>query len=150
MYMNEDWYINDRWVQAPKHVVSAAVAVVNDEKELLLIRSPIRGWEIPGGQVELGESLREAAIREVKEESGILIEILEFCGIFQSVNRSICNLLFSGRPISGVLTTSSESIEVGWFSLPDALEKIEYGNFRQRVSMILEAKQKPFLVEVNV
>ncbi len=40
---------------------------------------------MPGGQVEEGESLREAAIRETKEESGIDIADLRFCGIFQNV-----------------------------------------------------------------
>ena len=55
----------------PKHIVSAAAIVINDKNELLLIRGPRRGWEMPGGQVEEGESLSQAAIRETKEESGI-------------------------------------------------------------------------------
>ena len=55
----------------PKHIVSAATIVVNDKNEILLIKGPLRGWEMPGGQVEEGESLRDAAIREAKEETGI-------------------------------------------------------------------------------
>src|SRR5690625_5637975 len=51
-------------------------------------------WEMPGGIVEEGESLKNAAIRETKEESGIDVEILNFCGIFQNVKKSICNTLF--------------------------------------------------------
>ncbi len=66
----------------PKHIVSAACIVLNDEQEILLIKGPKRGWEMPGGQVEIGEPLHEAAIREVKEESGAHIEITRFCGIF--------------------------------------------------------------------
>ena len=48
----------------PKHIVSAACIVLNDEQEILLIKGPKRGWEMPGGQVEIGEPLHEAAIRE--------------------------------------------------------------------------------------
>lgn len=54
---------------APKHIVSAATIVVNERNEILLIKGPKRGWEMPGGQVEEGESLKDAAIRETKEES---------------------------------------------------------------------------------
>ena len=88
---------------APKHIVSAAAIVVNDRNEVLLIKGPKRGWEMPGGQVEEGESLREAAIRETKEESGIDIEVTKFCGIFQNVGASICNALFLGKPVGGEL-----------------------------------------------
>ncbi|AXI09955.1 NUDIX domain-containing protein [Oceanobacillus sp. 143] len=68
-------------------MVSAATIVLNEKKEILLIEGPLRGWEMPGGQVEEGESLKDAAIRETKEESGIDVEIIKFCGIFQNVHR---------------------------------------------------------------
>lgn len=42
----------------PKHIVSAATIVLNDQGEILLIKGPQRGWEMPGGQVEEGESLK--------------------------------------------------------------------------------------------
>jgi 8-oxo-dGTP diphosphatase len=142
-----DWYRNARWVDAPRHVVSAAVSVINDRNELLLVRSPRRGWEIPGGQVELGEPVRDAAIREVEEESGVLIEITGFCGIFQTVTRSICNLLFVGRPVGGQLRTSAESIEVGWHALPNALDRVTWPTFRKRIEMTLDSTGWPFLVE---
>lgn len=65
---------------------------------------------MPGGQVEEGESLAQAAVREVKEESGIEIEVTKFCGIYQNTGKSICNTLFLGRPIGGICTPS-ERIE---------------------------------------
>lgn len=78
----------------PKHIVSAAAIVMNENNEILLIRGPRRGWEMPGGQVEEGESLQDAAVRETKEESGIDIEIIRFCGIFQNVDDSIVNTYY--------------------------------------------------------
>lgn len=131
----------------PKHIVSAATIVLNDEGKILLIKGPRRGWEIPGGQVEEGESLKDAAIREAKEESGIDIEIIKFCGIFQNVDRSICNTLFLGEAIGGEPATSPESLEVGFFPIEEALEMVTWKNFRQRIEYCLNNQIQPFYVE---
>ncbi|AOV09066.1 ADP-ribose pyrophosphatase [Sporosarcina ureilytica] len=119
---------------------------MNEENELLLIKGPRRGWEMPGGQVEEGESLKDAAIRETKEESGIDVEILKFCGIFQNVERSICNTLFLAKPIGGKPTTSPESLEVGYFPIDKALEMVTVSNFRQRIEYCLDERMHPFYV----
>lgn len=134
----------------PKHIVSAATVVVNDRNELLLIKGPKRGWEMPGGQVEEGESLRDAAIRETKEESGIDIEVTKFCGIFQNVGSSICNTLFLGRPVGGELTTTPESLEVGFFPIDAALDMVTYGNFKDRIALCLDESAHPFYVEFTI
>ncbi|WP_108669158.1 NUDIX hydrolase [Peribacillus acanthi] len=131
----------------PKHIVSAAAIVLNERNEILLIKGPRRGWEMPGGQVEEGESLKTAAIRETKEESGIDIEITKFCGVFQNVNNSICNTLFIGTPIGGELTTTPESLEVGFFPIKDALEMVTWKNFRERIELCLKEDSHPFLIE---
>ena len=131
----------------PKHIVSAAAIVLNDQNEILLIKGPRRGWEMPGGQVEEGESLKEAAVRETKEESGIDIEIMKFCGVYQNISASICNTLFLGRPIGGEPTTSSESLEVGYFPIEKALEMVTWGNFRQRIDYCLNDEMQPFCIE---
>ncbi|MBM7692191.1 8-oxo-dGTP pyrophosphatase MutT (NUDIX family) [Peribacillus deserti] len=134
-------------MRTPKHIVSAATIVINKEKEILLIKGPRRGWEMPGGQVEEGESLKNAAIRETKEESGIDIEITKFCGIYQNVNESICNTLFLGIPVGGELTTSPESLEVGFFLIEMALEMVTWKNFRQRIEYCLNEELHPFYIE---
>jgi 8-oxo-dGTP diphosphatase len=130
----------------PKHIVSAAAIVLNEKNELLLIKGPRRGWEMPGGQVEEGESLTDAVIRETKEESGIDIEVIKFCGVFQNIENSICNTLFLGKPIGGELTTSSESLEVGFYRLEEALEMVIWNNFRQRIEYCLNEKHHPFYI----
>ncbi|WP_077622665.1 NUDIX hydrolase [Sediminibacillus massiliensis] len=130
----------------PKHIVSAAAIVLNKQNEILLIKGPRRGWEMPGGQVEERESLERAAIRETKEESGIDIEVTTFCGVFQNVDRSICNTLFLGKPIGGEFSTSPESLEVGYFPIEKALEMVTWNNFRQRIEYCLNKKLHPFYV----
>jgi 8-oxo-dGTP diphosphatase len=139
--------IGGELVTTPKHYVSAATIVRNDKDEILLIKGPLRGWEMPGGIVEEGESLKAAAIRETKEESGIDIEVVKFCGIFQNVERSICNTLFLAKAIGGEPTTSAESLEVGFFPIKRALEMVTIKNFRQRIEYCLDKDTHPFYIE---
>jgi 8-oxo-dGTP diphosphatase len=131
----------------PKHIVSAAAIVINDKNEILLIKGPRRGWEMPGGQVEEGESLAQAAIRETKEESGVDIEIVRFCGVFQNVEKSICNTLFLAKPIGGEPMATSESFETGFFSIEEALTMVTWKNFRERIECCLKQAEGPFYVE---
>ncbi|MCZ8511751.1 NUDIX hydrolase [Paenibacillus filicis] len=132
---------------APKHIVSAATIVLNESNEILLIKGPRRGWEMPGGQVEEGESLKDAAIRETKEESGLDIQVTKFCGVFQNVSGCICNTLFLGRPVGGELTTTPEALEVRFFPIETALEMVTWKNFRQRIEFCLNEELHPFYVE---
>lgn len=112
-----------------------------------MINGPKRGWEIPAGRVEEGESLTAAVIRETKEETGIDIEIIKFCGIFQNVKESVCSTLFLGRPIGGEFRTSNESHEVAYFSIEEALNKITWKNFKEQIEYCT-SQQGPFLVEI--
>lgn len=68
--------------KATSIVPSANVAVTNDARELLMIRRTDNGnWAMPGGAVDLGESLSQAGVRETKEESGVDCEITGLSGI---------------------------------------------------------------------
>ncbi|MFD1676619.1 NUDIX hydrolase [Alicyclobacillus fodiniaquatilis] len=130
----------------PKHSVSAAAVVVNEHGEILLIKGPRRGWEPPGGVVELGESIESAAVREVKEESGVEIEIVKFCGIFQNLEKGVVATMWLARAIGGELTTSEESLEVGYFTIEQAMEMITWHTFRERIQLTLDESQHPFFV----
>lgn len=62
---------------------AAAVAIFNDRKEILLLHRKDNGkWTMPGGTLELGESMTSCALREVKEESGLDVEILDIIGTY--------------------------------------------------------------------
>ncbi|PTI96048.1 ADP-ribose pyrophosphatase [Staphylococcus simulans] len=130
----------------PKHIVSASCVVINDENKILLIKSPLRGWEIPGGQIENGETIREGVIREVKEEAGVTIKLTTYCGVFQNTEHSIINHLFKGIYIDGTLTTSDESLEVGFFTYEEVMQKVTWGNFTERIRLCLTEDEQPFLV----
>lgn len=131
----------------PKHIVSAAAIILNDKNEILLIKGPRRGWEMPGGQVEEGESLASAAVRETKEEAGVEIEIIKFCGIYQNVNACICNTLFLAKPIGGHPTVTEEALEVGYFKIDEALEMVTWKNFRERIENCLNPELHSFYIE---
>ena len=131
----------------PKHVISAAAVVLNPGGRVLLIKGPRRGWEMPGGQVEEGESIRDAACREVFEESGIIIDDVRFCGIFQNLSRGICNTLWRARAVGGTPTCSEESLAVGFFTVEEALARVTWKNFSERIGLCLDESRHPFFVE---
>lgn len=131
---------------SPKHTLVAAAVVRNNRDEILLIHGSKRGWEIPSGRVEEGEAISAAAVREVKEESGIDIEILKYCGLFQNVRDAVCTVLFIAKPIGGMCQTSDESDEVGFYSLVEARNKITWPGFREQLDYCIN-QQEAFIVE---
>lgn len=133
----------------PVHIVSVSGLIKNNDGKILMVKSPDRGWEIPGGQVEAGESLTDALKREIKEETGIFIQVGELRVIYSNVGKrvqpdgvspigSIVNFGFTGSAISGELTTSEESIEVAWFEKEKVLEVIDKDYMRDRVKTMLK------------
>jgi mutator protein MutT len=87
-------------------------------------------WEIPGGSVELGETLEQALKREIKEEYGIEIKLLELLGVFDHiivdekqhwVSPSYICILTKGKP---KILEPEKCDAIGWFTLKEA-EKLE-------------------------
>lgn len=127
----------------PTHIVAVGGLVTRSDGLVLLVKSPHRGWEFPGGVVEQGESLPQALIREVYEESGIHCEAVNIVGSYSNTSKrpgyngieeisTIVNVDFICRYIAGSLRTSEESIEVGWFSADDAVKLITFPKYRKR------------------
>ena len=129
----------------PTHLVSVAALVTNEKGEILLVNSPWRGWEYPGGLIEPGETFQQALHREVLEESGAEIEITGFVGICKNVERNIVNIDFTARYIGGELRTSEESTEVLWATPEQAMQMITFPLTRKRLANMLSDREEAVL-----
>jgi len=128
-------------------LVGVGAVIVRDNRVLLIRRgqAPLLGeWSLPGGVLECGETLREATIREAREETGLIVETGELLGVFERVIRADDGRVryhyvlidFLCRPVSGELRADSDATDVRWFgreeldalNLPrDTREVIEKG-----------------------
>lgn len=112
----------------PNSLVPAVSAVVTDSEGKILLhkRSDNFLWSLPGGAMELGESVEQAVIREVKEETGFDVEVLRCTGIYSDPGHVIAfsdgevrqqfSICFACRIVGGELSVSSESVEVRFFT----------------------------------
>ncbi|GAB1690797.1 NUDIX domain-containing protein [Krasilnikovia sp. M28-CT-15] len=148
-----DFYDDPAAPRATSLVPSANVVVTNDAGEILLIRRSDNGnWALPGGAMDLGESLPATAVRETAEETGIDVEITGLVGIFTDPRHVILytsngevrqefSVVFSARPVGGTATTSSESTEVRWTPVPDLAPLPMDRSMRMRLDHFLSAPQ---------
>ncbi len=121
-----DYYDDPDAPAATRIVPSVNVVVTNDAGEVLLIRrSDNDNWAVPGGAIDLGESVAEAAVRETREESGIDCQITGLVGIYSDPKHVILytsdgevrqefSIVLTARPVGGNPTPSSETSEVRW------------------------------------
>ena len=119
------------------HLVSVAALVTNDDGKILLVKSPWRGWEYPGGIIEPGETFGQALHREIREEAGVEVEITGFVGVCKNLEKNIVNLDFLCRYVGGELSTSEESTEVIWATPEEAMELITFPLTKKRLTNML-------------
>jgi ADP-ribose pyrophosphatase YjhB (NUDIX family) len=120
--------------------VSAVVWREESRAALLLMRRSDNGlWGLPGGYVMAGESVQAAAAREVREETGVEVEVGRLIGVYSDPRRQVIaypngervhavNLCFAARPLAeGEPSTPEETLETAFFAvdaLPEALVPI--------------------------
>lgn len=124
----------------PLHAVIVSCLVRNRAGDVLLIRHPRRGWELPQGHVEAAEDLPAAAVREVREETGIEVRIERLVAVFSKLGPDPSAVIFgfTASPLSGQPTTSEESLEVGWFAPENARLMPEHPVNRERLTDLLD------------
>lgn len=122
----------------PQHIVAVSGLVRNPAGQMLLVRSPRRGWEVPGGQVEEGETLIEALLREIREESGVTVTVGQLVGVYSNIKPPTKVIFgFLCEWVSGDLTTSPESVETAWFAPGDVLTQVTHPAIVGRVQDML-------------
>ena len=115
-------------------IVGVGAVIVQDGRVLIIKRAhePRQGeWSLPGGRVELGETLVEATRREIKEETGLDVDVGALIELFDRVHRRDGRVQyhfviadFLCTPCGGTLAASDDALDVAWVT-PEELE--EYG-----------------------
>lgn len=150
-------YYDDPDAPEPNSLVVAASAAVTDEEgRVLLQRRADNGlWALPGGGMEPTESLPEAAVREVKEETGLDVEITGLVGTYSDPRHIVAytdgevrrqfNVCFAARIAGGEPALSEESTELRFVS-PEELDELPlHHTQRMRIRHFLRRRSAPYL-----
>jgi 8-oxo-dGTP diphosphatase len=108
-------------------LVGVGAVIIEDSRILLVKRAhpPLQAqWSIPGGVLEVGELVRDAAIREAREETGLVVEPGDLLGVYDRVLRNAEQRVqyhyvlvdFLCRRVGGQLQAASDAAEVRWFT----------------------------------
>ena len=149
-------YLNDPNAPKANSIAIAVSAFIQDEhgKILMIRRTDNDYYSIPGGQLELGETLAQAAVREVREETGIDAEVTGVIGLYSNPNHVIAygdgevrqefSICFRAKALGGQRRTSSESKEVHWVA-PGDLDALNiHPSIRLRLQHALSERTEPF------
>jgi ADP-ribose pyrophosphatase YjhB (NUDIX family) len=153
-----DYYDDPSAPKANSLVPSVNVVVVNDADEILMIRRTDNdNWAVPGGAIDLGESVAQAAVRETVEESGIECELTGIVGIYSDPKhvllytsngevRQEFSIVLTARPLSGQPTPSSETSEVRWVPVSEVREYTMDRSMRIRINDYLAHRESPVII----
>ncbi|MET8008281.1 NUDIX hydrolase [Nonomuraea glycinis] len=138
-------------------IPSVNVIVTNEAGDLLMIRRTDNdNWAVPGGAIDLGESIPQAAVRETLEETGILCEITGLVGTYSDPRHVILytsngearqefSLVLTARAVSGEPTPSDESREVRWVSRDQVAALRMDRSMRMRIEHYLSGAGIPYI-----
>lgn len=145
-------YIDDPNAPKANSVVPSVVAIVQDDEGriLLIHKTDNNKWALPGGGHDIGESITDTVVREVKEETGYDVEVETITGTYTNPRhvmayddgevRQQFSLAFRARLLGGDKQTSTESDHVAWLT-KDELEDLDmHPSMRQRITDALSAQ----------
>jgi ADP-ribose pyrophosphatase YjhB (NUDIX family) len=139
-------YYGDPQAPQPNSLVPGGAALVVDEQGRVLLqrRADSGNWSLPGGVMELGETMGQAVVREVREETGVDVELTGILGIYTDPAHVIAYddgevrqefvVAFTARVVGGELKGSDESTEVRWVRLPEVDSLPMHETVRLRIS----------------
>jgi 8-oxo-dGTP diphosphatase len=118
-------HMNREFPELP--LIGVGAIIIEGARVVLVKRAhpPLQAeWSIPGGVLEIGELVREAAIREAREETGLTVEPGELLGVYDRVLRNTEKRVqyhyvlidFLCRRVAGDLVAASDAVEVRWFT----------------------------------
>jgi mutator protein MutT len=117
--------------QFPDRPIVGVGAVIVDGDRVVLVKrahEPLKGhWSLPGGSVEVGETLEQAVVREVREETGLAVRVGPLLEVFDRIHRApderveyhFVLLDYRCTVISGALTHGSDASDACWASADD-------------------------------
>jgi ADP-ribose pyrophosphatase YjhB (NUDIX family) len=152
-----DFYDDPEAPAATNLVPSVNVVLTNDAGQILLIRrSDNDNWAVPGGAIDLGESMTQAAVRETREESGVECEVTGLVGIYTDPCHVILytsdgevrqefSIVLTARVIGGQLRPSSESRDVRWVDVADVAGLPMDRSMSLRIGHFLDRSERPYL-----
>ena len=118
--------------------------IFDDGRVLLAHRRDIDWWNLPGGGMEIGETVEEATCREVREETGLEVQVERLVGVYSKPQKQEVVLTFRCKVIGGELQATEESHACGYFS-PDALPRNTLPKHRERIADALLNQQAAIL-----
>jgi ADP-ribose pyrophosphatase YjhB (NUDIX family) len=125
------------WLLSPKFMVGVSGLIIDEEGRILLLRHTYRGkrpWGLPGGGLKHGESLEECLMREVREETGMQVEIKHLLLGAAHPDHLLVDLIYSCRPLPGqsldVFRPNAEIAEAQWFYCDDLPPDVSRGQHR--------------------
>lgn len=148
-----DYYDDPNAPKANSLVPSVNVVVENDKGEILMIRRTDNdNWALPGGAIDLGESVTKAAIRETKEETGIDVEITGLVGIYSDPQHVIkytsnnevrqeFSILLKARFLGGRKRLSCESSAVEWVKVDQIATRKVDQSMRKRLNSFMQGPE---------
>jgi ADP-ribose pyrophosphatase YjhB (NUDIX family) len=145
-------YYHDPSAPAANSLVVGSSAVVADDRERILLqrRSDSGNWALPGGAMDIGETLAQSAIREVREETGFDVRIERIIGIYSNPGhvfayddgevRQEFSVCLACTIVGGTLQVSSESTAVDFFPVADLPDLQMHESIRLRIRDYLDNK----------
>jgi 8-oxo-dGTP diphosphatase len=134
--------------QLPKPCISVAALLTNESDEALLLRTHWRSdtWEMPGGNVEVGEPLDQAICREFLEETGIVIQPMGITGVYMNTTKQVLTICFKARYISGQIKIQEDEVLEAKYIKVDESNIGEYVTRPQQRSRLLDAMNAKYFV----